>query len=275
MPLVRELREEINEIDSLRFVTQAYTDISAARIKRIKEEFERNASFYQEIARVYQLTKTIALKKDNPSAAKGAKIDTNISIAITSNHRFYGRLNLDVLERFLRSEEAEKLVIGQTGREYFRVHGEPEGLEFFIPDHDRLSPEELHALLDRLKDYTKILVYYPKFESVFVQGVGLMDIAQAPTKTQLKVQNIDYIFEPELPKILKFFEEQIKYILFDRIMLETELSRVAARLWAMNEAQERAERALKSRKSRLRKVVRSLKNARLLNTFSAVFSSKA
>ena len=80
----------------------------------------------------------------------------------------------------------------------------------------------------------------------------------------------DYIFEPEFSQMLAFFEEHIKSLLFNRTMLETELSRTAARLMKMTGAEQSATEHIGEKKRELRKAIESLSNIRLLESFSGL-----
>ena len=80
------------------------------------------------------------------------------------------------------------------------------------------------------------------------------------------------LFEPELPKILEFFNRQVRRLLFIRIMLETDLSLTAARLLSMSAAEERSSDLIKEKQSEIRKTLSSFINAKLLETFSSIRS---
>lgn len=272
MSVAPKLRAETQEIKALQYITDVFTEISAAKMKRIRQSFEKNARFYQEITQVYHLTKLIAAKRGVGLPAEVNKLPV-LSIAVTSNHRFYGTLNLDVLELFSRETEdlsTECLVIGRTGREYLSSRDVKSKCQFVTFAQDNPTPEETRQLLGKLRGYRQVWVYYPKFVNVFTQKVARQDLTQTPSRTQVKFDQIDFIFEPELPRMVAFFEEQVRALLFDRVMLEAELSRTAARLLAMSSAEDRADRLLKKKRAELRRAVRSLKNARLLDSFGAL-----
>jgi len=70
--------------------------------------------------------------------------------------------------------------------------------------------------------------------------------------------------------MVEFFERQVRSLLFLRVLLETDLSRTAARLISMSSAEERANEMMKEKKSQLRKVMTSFINRRLLETFAGM-----
>jgi F0F1-type ATP synthase gamma subunit len=101
------------------------------------------------------------------------------------------------------------------------------------------------------------------------QEVGVMDITQADFDNRKDPdEDMHMIFEPELPKIVQFFNDQIRLILFNRILLEADLARTAARMLAMSAAEEHTNDMIKIQKRSLNKTIGSIKNRQLLETFS-------
>ena len=70
--------------------------------------------------------------------------------------------------------------------------------------------------------------------------------------------------------MIKFFDSQVRSILFKRVLLEADLARTAARLLSMSQAEERTDSEIKMKKVALKKVFRSFTNAQLLETFSGI-----
>ena len=166
------------------------------------------------------------------------------------------------------------MVIGQTGIEYLNSFGLKGGFQEIRLQKDYPNRQEVSQLVEKTKSYDRVLVYFPSFVTLLTQKVGLLDITQPPASKggikALEEEKIVYIFEPELEKILVFFEKQIRSLLFVRSILESELSRTAARLLSMNNAQQRAEDLVKTKKRQLTQASRSVSNARLLETFSGI-----
>jgi len=134
-------------------------------------------------------------------------------------------------------------------------------------EDDNPTDEELSIFLERIKPYGRILIFYPSFISVFKQGVKTIDITQKPEPTIDLKKEEEYIFEPDLAEMIQFFETQIRHLLFNRAMLETELARTAARLMRMNESENRATELIKEKESQLQKETSALSSIRLLETF--------
>ena len=278
MPRLSDLKDELGELQTLKFISSAFTEAAAVKLKNLRSSFERNRQFYDEIGQVYQLLKESARYlniKNKKLEAEGWKLEEKqktLSIAVTSNLRFYGRLNLDTVDLFGKDTAqfaTDRTVIGHTGIEYYTAIS---GGTAFTPiqfGKDFPTSQETHHFLETIKGYTKVLLYYPKFLTFLSQTVGVVDITQTPAPTLVPVeQRVEYLFEPEFEKIIDFFELQVRALLFRRAMLEAEVARTAARLLLMSSAEERSDDMIWDKKIQIHKAFSSFMNAQLLETFA-------
>lgn len=282
MSLIADLENQLQDVLTLKFITNTFTEINSIKARNIRASFEKNRRFYEEIGQVYLLVKEVAVNQgalpksvlfeDDPSS-RGSGQNT-VAIAITSNMRFYGKLNLNVMKKFI--EDAEKIrgrnlvVIGLTGAEYLHGRKIEKRIVKLSFKKDFPSESEVNTLVEQTRKYRRVYLYYPKFITMVTQQVGTSDITQTPTELPPDIGKIDYIFEPELPKILDFFERHVRTLLFNRALLEAELSRTAARLLTMNAANDRADVMKTGITTQLSKARKSFTNARLLETFAGM-----
>lgn len=272
MSILDDLKDEFTDLQTLQMIASSFTEAAAARIKGIRDKFETNQRFYIELSHVYHLVKLVAIKKglvpDGPPDGK------TLHVAYTSNQHFYGNIHRRIMETIMGQRKqlgGDLFVIGTTGREFLQVAGKLEGITLEHFDKDVPTPQEIESLMQKLQSYTTILVYYPHFVSLMRQEVGVIDIAQVldlGSDITTQEQDTYILFEPEVDKILSFFERQIRSILFSRVLLESDLSRTAARMVSMNEASERAQEMMGSKHSEMLKLMRSLINRQLLDTFA-------
>ena len=272
MSTIEDLKDEYTDLQTLQMIASSFTDAAASRIKGIRDKFETNQHFYVELSHVYHLVKLVAIKRGlvpaKPPAAK------TLHVAYTSNQHFYGSIHKRIMETITgqrKQEGGDLMVIGTTGKEFLQVADKLEGVQFEHFAKDNPVPEESSVFLDKIADYTTILVYYPHFMSLMRQEVGVIDIAQVlDVGSDITTEEKDtyILFEPEVDLILSFFEKQIRSILFSRVLLESDLARTAARMVSMNEASERAQELMKEKHSEVLKVMRSLINRQLLDTFA-------
>lgn len=284
MSQIFQLKEELKETKTVEFITNVFTEVNAIKASNIRSGFESNRRFYEEITAIYHSIKLseTALLKDLSGRKESLK---TLTMAITSNLRFYGNLNTDVMEKFVADAAKKKvegpdlMVIGQTGLDYLAARKidlrfQPLRFKKDYPDFG-----EVNFLVEQARGYDRVYIYYPKFINMVSQKVAVIDITQTADLKEMttgraedqpaKAPRID-IFEPELSKIIEFFEDQVKTLLLIRTFLETELSRTAARLLSMSGASQRAEELLRQQKVQLNKAKNSLENAKILETFAGM-----
>lgn len=278
MPTVTELKAQLEDTTTLKLISSAFTEAAAARVGRIKKEFETNQQFFEEISHLYHVVQVAKTKASgNGSKKEKDTKDKELAVAITSNQRFYGNLNVNIMIKYtddMNNKQMDRMVIGSTGRDYMKSMPELT-YESFSFAREMPTEQEATTLLDRVMNYDRVYLYYPKFISLVTQKVGVIDITQTanPTGTE-KEEELNILFEPDLTLISDFFKRQVRSLLFWRVMLETDLSRTAARLITMSGAEERSNDMIKVTRSQLRKIQSSIINAKLLETFSAMKGAK-
>ncbi len=288
----RQIQDAIEEGNALKLISQAYGEIASIKLKKIRSEVERNRAFFDEIASVYRVVNLMAAQKAIavPTPKKGT-----ISVLITSNYRFYGNINNDLIRYFIVNTikyQTDRLIIGETALDHFKTIKYFHSFENVILKKDLPSLTELASLATKFKDYSRVLVFYSQFKSVVVQKPTTSDITQFQPKIDPKqVQknpslslnlslmlgpalSSSFIFEPEIEKILEFFDHQVKILLLEQTFLESELARTASRLVSMDEAQTNANEYIKQQKKTLNNAQKSINNARILETIASLTNFK-
>lgn len=268
MSQLEQLKAEIKDEEILHDLASAFTEVSAAKIGVLKRNFEKNQDFFKEVSDLYRLVKS----SSNPPTTDSRGV---LAVAMTTNHRFYGVINLEVMKKFLseiKEKDADRMVVGKIGISHLQSIDFQEPTEKMVLEKDVPQVEDLKKLLEKAEKYQKVLLFHPQFRTVYTQTPAVTDIAYSPTpKTKRTVEeSFRFIFEPELPKIVEFFETQIRTVLLQRVLLEMELSVTASRLQAMSRAKEHARDVLESRRRELTKKTHSQINARLLESLGRI-----
>lgn len=279
MPSIEKTKEELQDVEILRGISSALLEVSSIKIRGLREDFEKNKLFYDEVSQLYRDIKISAKRQEYVDSREGIT-DGEIHVAITSNQRFYGSLNRSVMDAFglniVPNSGIDYLIIGHTGKHFIEGTDHEALCSYISFKEDFPAPTETEVFLERVKQYDKVVLYYPKFINIFRQDPATTDITYTSELEEVEVGGavIEQIFEPELPHILAFFETQVRRLLFTRIMLESELSRTAARLVKMNSTEERANTVIDEKKKIIRKEQTILEDIRLLETFSSAVQWK-
>lgn len=279
---IKEIDEALEEGQSLKSIAQAYSEIANLKIKKIRSEVERNRIFFQEISQIYALIKKLALKrKINISKPK-----KTVSIILTSNYRFYGSINSDLINFFITSTqtiETDRIMLGKAAIDYFKAARISTKYTEVLLKDDQPDTLELTNLVAQLKDYNQVLVFYSSLKSLLVQiptvtditatGVSTLETSLLQNKTQQlknKTDEFKFIFEPELSKILAFFDSQIITLLLEGTFLESELSRTASRFISMDSAENEANKFISEYEKLKAYGKRNLDNNTILENFASM-----
>lgn len=281
---IKEIDENIEEGESLKAIAQAYSEIANLKIKKLRAQVERNRVFFNEILQVYAIVRAFAIYKK----LAVVKPKNRLCILLTSNYRFYGAINSSLTNYFTGStrelKDVDKLIIGKGGINYFKTTKLlPSYSELLLKD-DMPTGEELNNLANLSGSYNQVLVFHAKMKSLLVQAATFTDVTATSLYTRefyvkafntKKKENImRFIFEPELPKILKFFETQVTTLLLEQTFLESELSRTASRFIAMDSAETEANKFIQDYQKMEALAKRNLDNNAILENFAAMAATR-
>lgn len=249
---IKQIDERLEEGESLKAITQAYSEIANLKIKRIRSEVERNRLFFNEISNVYGIVRALAMKK----RLVVQKPKKRLCILLTSNYRFYGNINTSLIGYFLglsrELADVDKVLLGKGALDYFKATKLLPSYKEIMLKTDTPSTQELNDLVEICKDYNQVLVFHSKFKSLLTQQATFTDITATSLYLKETVKTYDpknpplmkFIFEPELTKILQFFDSQVLTLLLEGTFLESELSRTSSRFISMDTAETEANKII-------------------------------
>lgn len=272
---IKQIDQALEEGLSLKQIAQAYSEIANLKIKRIRAEVERNRIFFQEISNVYSLIKKLAVKK-KINIIKPKKM---VSVVLTSNYRFYGNINSDLLEFFVANTqkvETDRIVLGKAAIDYFKTNPVFKNYQQILLKTDQPDAAELLALVNLVRDYNQVLVYYSTMKSLLIQQPTAADITGTHLGGSARgEQDFRFIFEPDLPKILQFFDSQIITLLLEGTFLESELSRTASRFISMDSAETEANKFIGEYQTLKAYAKRNRDNNTILENFATMMAVKS
>lgn len=273
MSNIKAQQSIIESTESIKYTTGALRDISAIELQQLREEYKKNDLFYSELQDLYQIVWKIADAQNRLDFIDKRKHRSTLYVAYTTNRHFYGVLNHDVMRAFFAEtdENSKCLIIGETGKEIWKNSGKKSSfIDFLSFIGDTPNKEERQTFLNTSVNYDSVIVFYPRFVSVYKQRADSLDVTFRPAESKLsdkiKEELPKYLLEPNIEQMIAFFNTQVRYMLFERMLLESELSRVAARLVRMDSAEHNATDMLKIEHRELRRIERSFSSSRMLET---------
>jgi ATP synthase F1 gamma subunit len=278
MPGTSQIKQDLEGNKALLLITESLGEVAAIKFKSIHKQIEQNSAFFDEIAKVYQAVRLVASKqraktKKSEDPAVVARGEKTVSVLLTSNFQFYGGLDNQLIKYFIINTskyETDKIVVGSTGADYFKSVHYPFKYQPMIFHKDLLKPLELQQLVSLITGYKKILIYYSKYVTVLNQQAAFEELRSTEVAVPANIALIDYILEPELDKMLIFFETQILASRLDSLFLQAQLSRITARMVGMDQAELNAENLISREKVELLKQNRNVQSQRMLETYTDV-----
>lgn len=280
---VKQIEQNIQVGATLRAVAQAYSEISSMKLKKTRETIEKNKQFAAEISQVFHTLKFLALKKSSASEIVRGLVEKNgreLNVVLSSNSRFYGTLHKSLFDFFLASKaEGEIIVVGKMGVDYFKAINFEKPFQGYLFTKDVPEETEFADFIAKVSSFKTVLVYHSAFKTVLTQSPKVVDITQSVAQAEdisqdANLQSIDFILEPELEKILTFFDSQIISLLLESAILETELARTSSRLVSMGNAEKNAREFLDHQKVLLSSAKMFIYNAKLIETVSAYIQAQ-
>ncbi len=249
-----KLIEELTLIQDIKQFAQAYEEISVIRMQATRGLVLKTRTFLDGIGDIFfhvknsyqkQILALLKVKKKS-DLTKISTINKNgksVLVFLSANNKFYGNLTRRVFETFIKDAKLmqdDLVIIGKLGKLMYENEGILKAYEYFDLQDANFPLEELKPIITRLVPYEKVTMYYGKFINVISQTASTSNITgEEPfSEVNLKQQDIKFVFEPSLEKILNYFEEQIFTSLFIQTVHEAELARYASRIKAMEESLE-------------------------------------
>lgn len=276
MATIKQIQQQLTEAENLKIVASAYTEIAAQKLQKIRAGIERNRKFFTEISGIAHIVNVAAHQKHIKVPFQ--KIGS-ISIIITSNHHFFGDIEDRLIKFFMANTQqfqTDRILVGATAINHFKTLNYPYQYKTFMPKEDLPTYQELLALTAEISTYQQIAVYYSRMQSVVIQAPHVVDLVQKPPEAYIarKGEILTYIFEPELKKMLDFFDNQVVSLLLEQTFLESEMARTASRLMSMDKAQINAEEVLDQQKLLLGQAKKTDINMALLETSASLMNFK-
>lgn len=277
----KDIKKEITQVASLKDLTEVYGEIASIRMRKVRDYVLKNRDFLASIEVIFKDALSYYTKKMSDLIKKGkikeggkvtflAHNGRTVVVLISANTGFYGEVVRETFRKFMsdvKSENVEVTIIGRLGRTLFVEERPDKPYTYFdLPDFGT-DAAKLSDAIKHLVQYEEIRVYYGKYYSVVTQKPTTFSISAGKSiDKDIKTSEITYIFEPNVEKILMFFETQIFASLFDQAVWENQLAKFASRILSMDKASDNIRKKLTQLNLQNLKELHNLSNRKQLNS---------
>lgn len=283
-----KIKQEIELLLVLRMLAQAYEEISVMKMQKVRSSVLRTRDFLEGLSGIYsdvrisyrQQIESLMKQKNTKHFSSFLSFKRNgkeAALFISSNAKLYGDIVQKVADLFIDSikkQEIDIIVVGKFGREILESKKIGKPYVFFdVPDTE-LDINHLKPLISHIVEYEKVTVFHGKFINVINQEPVAVSISGEkplePFPDTPSLAEFRFLYEPNLEKILNFFETQIFTSLLKQTFHESSLARYASRIKAMEEALGGMDGRLKHYQSREKRIKNSAMNKKQLGTIAGM-----
>ncbi len=280
-----KIKEEAGLLSTLRLLVESYEEISVLRMQRVKSSVLLTRDFLERLSQVFLDVRSnyqreiasITRQKKNADKESFSTIKKNgrtVSVFLSSNSKFYGDIIQKVFQEFIndiKKKDSDIVIVGRIGRQLYEQSGVKKQYQYFELPDSQVAVEDLRSLVSHIIQYENVDVYHGKYSNMVTQLATMSNVSGDQIVEEQVTTDRKFFFEPDLEKILNFFETQVFSSLFKQTVNESELSRLAARIKAMEEAFDNIDRTENSLGMRFRKVKRYEQNKRQLESLTGVY----
>ena len=249
MANLKEIRSRISSVNSTMQITSAMKMVSAAKLKKAQDAIIAMRPYSEKLTQLLQnLSQNVQDDFQSP-LLKNREIKNTLLVAITSNRGLCGGFNSNIVKAVKERASFDDtnvsiLTIGKKGNDALKK-------EFDIKSHyveiyDDLSFKNSSIISEKIiqgfldNKYDKVYLVYNKFKNAATQIVEFEQFLPLIPKAEKNIDKKDYIFEPEINKVLSsLIPKTLKIQLFKAIR-DSFASEHGARMTAMHKATDNA-----------------------------------
>lgn len=288
MSIKSKLTEDFEAANSLRFLAQAYEQISVVKMQQIRRSVLKTRDFLDRLADVFvdvrgsykdKILELIKKKKNTTGVTSFSTLTKNgksAAVLISANTRLYGSIVyqiFDTFSKFIKEQKGTDIVIvGKIGKELFEAVDKRSYEYFELPDND-VSFAQLESLIGKILNYQKVTVFYGQFINVLNQSPKALEITGEQSlddRITEQERKLHFLFEPSLENILNFFETQFFTSSFKQTVNETQLARYASRIDAMEQAMVSIDKRIKNIKYLKLRAIKDAQNKKQQQTIAGI-----
>ncbi|MDB5103369.1 MAG: synthase gamma subunit [Fibrobacteres bacterium] len=256
MPTIKELRLRIKSLQNTSKITSAMKMVSAARLRRAQDGFNRNKPYAEKMQELLEQVTASFQDLDHP-LMKVREQKRVRYIVVASDRGLAGSFNNNLLKFFVRSVDAarvnEALGLGRRAKDFIprnphvaKAAKASERLHSNVPTY----ANALEIATNAIEDFTSgevdaVYLVYNKYNSVLSQTPILMQMLPfaKPAKPKSAASakeahgfRLDYIVEPNAAEVFAELLPKLVTIQVLRALLENAVGEHTARMTAMDAA---------------------------------------
>lgn len=262
MRVEKKVKEELSFVAAIEILVKAYEEIAVMKMQLVRSSVLSAREFLTILYDVFSDVKTSYVNEIETIEKKDVKqvSPRRAGIFLSANSRFYGDIIKKVYGLFIQDygkNYDDMIIMGKIGREMIESYDKKIPYRYFDLNEENISRETILALLENLKEYDVMEIYYGKFENVMNQTPTMTVVTGEEEIVSDTEKRVSFYFEPTLADILAYFKSQVISTFILQSIHEADLAKLASRTKSMEQARiriEETQRALASKFNRVKRV---------------------
>ncbi|GIW60426.1 MAG: hypothetical protein KatS3mg087_1492 [Patescibacteria group bacterium] len=247
MRRLKDLKAELTYLDDFLTMIEAYEEISASRMRKVKKSVLKRREFMQGLneAFAYIAYSYKVFKKNVKRGVKADILNTNGKTALvllSSNTGLYGDIIRKIFDMFMaeatEKKDADLIIAGRRGKSLYDSSGSKRPYKFFEISDTGVDEVALKSVVNYVSSYSEVVVYHGVFKSILSQEPKSTHVTGEVLKVTEGADeyNVPFLFEPNIKNVAEYFEKQILSLIFEQALFESSLSKFASRMVSLDSA---------------------------------------
>lgn len=271
------VEKDMAGIGTLKDLTNVFESLASTQVAKVKNKAQLSQEFFNMLWERYT-----AIRVD-PKRRLRYQEETNgrkVLVLISAEAGLSGDLDMRMIESMLTEYDkttTDIIVLGSHGASQLTQRGIPYIRFFQIPESDQYI--NVVPIIDAVREYEKIVVYYEEYLSLGQQEVRSFDLISHVMEMSEDAEegvmtDLDTIFEPSLEEIADQMEDTMMSLALAQTILQSGLAQAASRFNAMTVAEDRASELLGEYKLEFHRAKRSESDRRLREVLVSIKKKK-
>jgi F-type H+-transporting ATPase subunit gamma len=272
------IEKDMAGIGTLKDLTNVFESLASTQVAKVKNKAQLSQQFFNLLWQRYT-----SIRVDPKKRITGRDSGTNgrtVLILISAEAGLSGDLDMRMIETMQASyspTDTDIVVLGSHGASQLTQRGIPYTRFFQVPESD--SYVNVAPVIEAIKHYEKIVVYYEEYISLGQQEVRSIDLIShvqdmSEDAEEGTMTDLDTIFEPSLDEIADQMEATMMSLALSQTILQSGLAQAASRFNAMTVAEDRAGELLGEYKLEYHRAKRSESDRRLREVLVSIKKKK-
>ncbi len=247
MKRLKDLKAEFIYLNEFLTMIEAYEEISALRMRKVKKSVLKRREFMQGLneAFAYIAYSYKVFKKNVKKGVKAEILNTNgrtALVLLSSNTGLYGEIIRKTFDMFMtdaaNKKDADIMIAGRLGKSLYDSSGTNRPYKYFEISDTGVDEAALKGIVNFVSVYSEVVVYHGVFRSILSQEPKSTHVTGEVLKITESAEeyNVPFLFEPNIKNVAEYFEKQILSLIFEQALFESSLSKFASRMVSLDSA---------------------------------------